>query len=65
MLFDYPDKALWLAVLATALLAICALSRLLLCLDSLAAKWEFGIFAALALAYPTWFGLCCLRLRFG
>jgi hypothetical protein len=58
-LFDFPDKAIMLAVFATMVFFLCALLRAALSLRSPGAKFEFGLLVVLTLWYPVRFLVFC------
>jgi hypothetical protein len=58
--FDAPEKAIFIALLASSLLLVCFLLRLVLSLPSAVEKWEAAILLVLALWYPVGFGCWCL-----
>src|SRR5260370_39389810 len=60
--FDFPDKAIALAVLATGVLLSCSVWRLMLSIDTRRARVEFAILAILALWFPGQACWCCMGL---
>jgi hypothetical protein len=60
LIFDYPEKAILLAFLASSLLLVCLVLRCVLSAPSILEQFEVVTIMVMALWFPGYFACCCL-----